>query len=105
MPSNTVEQQLIELEKEYWRAIRDRDTKAALRLTDDTCVVAGSQGVASLDQQSFSKRGVPSTLILWSDYILHVTADTVEKVDLGHLQRAGDVVSQVALELARGEGP
>jgi hypothetical protein len=48
---------------------------------------------------------VPSTLVLWSDYILHTTSDTVAKVDVRHLQRAGDVVTAVALDLARGEGP
>jgi hypothetical protein len=64
-----------------------------------------STGPGGSDQQTFSKRGVPSVLILWSDYILHTTADTVSKVDVSHLQRAGDVVTAVALDLARGEGP
>jgi hypothetical protein len=64
-----------------------------------------STGPGGSDQQTFSKRGVPSALILWSDYILHTTADTVAKVDVAHLQRAGDVVTAVALDLARGEGP
>ncbi len=64
-----------------------------------------ASGPGGSDQSSFSKRGVPAALILWSDYILHTTADTVAKVDVAHLQRAGDVVTQVALELGRGEGP
>lgn len=64
-----------------------------------------STGPGGSDQQTFSKRGVPSALILWSDYVLHTTADTVAKVDVMHLQRAGDVVTSVALDLARGEGP
>jgi Zn-dependent M28 family amino/carboxypeptidase len=64
-----------------------------------------STGTGGSDQQTFAKRGVPSVLILWSDYILHTTADTVSKVDVSHLQRAGDVVTAVALDLARGEGP
>jgi hypothetical protein len=83
------------------KALQDRIGAAAQR---NNVPFRGVSGGGS-DQQSFSKRGVPSTLILWSDYILHTTADTVEKVDLRHLQRAGDVVTQVALELARGEGP
>ena len=83
------------------RTLQDRIGAAAQR---NGVPFRGVSGGGS-DQQSFSKRGVPSTLILWSDYILHTTADTVEKVDLRHLQQAGDVVSQVALELARGEGP
>lgn len=64
-----------------------------------------SSGGGGSDQASFSKRGVPSALILWSDYILHTTADTVDTVDVAHLQKAGDVVSAVALDLARGDGP
>ena len=62
-------------------------------------------GAGGSDQSSFSKRGVPATLVLWSDYILHTSADTVAKVDVSHLQRAGEVVTAVALDLARGEGP
>ncbi|HYK99475.1 MAG TPA: M28 family metallopeptidase [Candidatus Acidoferrales bacterium] len=64
-----------------------------------------STGPGGSDQQTFSKRGVPSALVLWSDYVLHTTTDTIAKVDVAHLQRAGDVVTAVALDLARGEGP
>ena len=64
-----------------------------------------ASGSGGSDQQSFAKRGVPAALILWSDYILHVTADTVAKVDVAHLQKAGDVVTAVALDIARGDGP
>jgi hypothetical protein len=62
-------------------------------------------GPGGSDHATFSKRGVPATLILWNNYILHTTADTVARVDVAHLQKAGDVVTAVALELARGEGP
>jgi hypothetical protein len=54
MATTAVEQELIELEKQYWRAIRDKDASAAIRLTDDTCMVAGAQGVASIDHRSFA---------------------------------------------------
>jgi len=83
------------------KALQDRIGAAAQR---NSVPFRGVSGGGS-DQQSFSKRGVPSTLILWSDYILHTAADTVDKVDVRHLQRAGDVVAAVALELGRGEGP
>jgi len=83
------------------KALQDRVGAAAQR---NNVPFRGVSGGGS-DQQSFSKRGVPSTLILWSDYILHTTADTIDKVDQRHLQRAGDVVTAVALELAKGEGP
>ena len=83
------------------KALQDRVAAAAQR---SNVPFRGVSGGGS-DQQSFSKRGVPSTLILWSDYILHTTADTIDKVDQRHLQQAGTVVTAVALELAKGEGP
>ena len=83
------------------KALQDRVAAAAARNN----ITFRGTGAGGSDQQPFARKGVPSTLILWSDYILHTTADTVAKVDVAHLQKAGDVVSQVALELARGEGP
>jgi hypothetical protein len=50
-----LEKQLVSLEKEYWQAIKDKDTAAALRLTDDPCIVAGAQGVASFHRDQFEK--------------------------------------------------
>jgi peptidase M28-like protein len=83
------------------KSLQDRVAAAAAR----SGVTFRGTGGGGSDQQPFARKGVPATLILWSDYILHVTGDTVAKVDVAHLQKAGDVVSQVALELARGEGP
>lgn len=53
MERSRVERELLKLEERYWQAIQDRDVDAALRLTDDTCIVAGAQGVASIDRQGF----------------------------------------------------
>ncbi|HUQ41668.1 MAG TPA: M20/M25/M40 family metallo-hydrolase [Candidatus Limnocylindrales bacterium] len=83
------------------KPLQDRFAAAAQRANVPFRGISGGGS----DQQTFAKRGVPSTLILWSDYILHTIADTISKVDQRHLQRAGDVVTAVALELARGEGP
>jgi uncharacterized protein (TIGR02246 family) len=44
---------LIGLEKKYWQAIIDKDFEAALELTDDPCIVAGAQGVASIGRKEF----------------------------------------------------
>jgi uncharacterized protein (TIGR02246 family) len=55
MTATTVQQELVELEKQYWRAIRDRDTDAAMRLTDDPCVVTGAQGVGSIGRKMFEQ--------------------------------------------------
>lgn len=83
------------------KALQDRIAAAAQAAGVPFRAVGGGGS----DQQSFSKRGVPATLVLWSDYILHTTQDTIVKVDLAHLQRAGNVVATVALDLAKGEGP
>lgn len=53
MTTSTRERELIELETQYWQAIKDRDAMAALRLTADPCIIAGAQGVAAIDHQKF----------------------------------------------------
>jgi len=54
MTTKQVEDELVELEKQYWQALKDNDIDAAMRLTDDSCFVAGAQGVARLDKQKLS---------------------------------------------------
>jgi hypothetical protein len=51
----TIEKQLIELENRYWQAMKDGDVGACLQLTDDTCIVAGPQGLESLDKKSLGQ--------------------------------------------------
>jgi hypothetical protein len=51
---NAVENQLLELERQYWQALKDNDEATATRLTDDPCIVAGAQGVASLDRAALA---------------------------------------------------
>lgn len=64
MATKTVEREVLDLEKQYWRAIKNRDMDAALRLTDDPCLVASAQGVRRLDRQTFMSmmKAMPSTL-------------------------------------------
>jgi hypothetical protein len=52
-PTTTIEKELVDMEQQYWQAIRDKDVNAAMELTDNTCVVAGASGVASIDRESF----------------------------------------------------
>jgi hypothetical protein len=82
-------------------ALVDRLRAAAERLGIPFQSVRGGGS----DQTTFAKRGVPSSLILWSDYILHTPRDTIALIETSRLQKAGDVVTAVALELGRGEGP
>lgn len=53
MSEKPIEAQLLDLEKQYWQAIKDRDVQAAMRLTDDPCIVTGAQGVARITQKAF----------------------------------------------------
>lgn len=54
MPEGPIEAQLVECEKAYWNAIKNRDVQAAMRLTDDPCIVTGAQGVARISQKQFA---------------------------------------------------
>jgi uncharacterized protein (TIGR02246 family) len=55
MPEGPIEAQLLDLEKQYWTAIRNRDVQAAMRLTDDPCIVTGAQGVGRISQKAFAE--------------------------------------------------
>lgn len=54
MANTTPEKELVSLEKKYWKAIKDRDVDAAMRLTDDPCIVAGSQGVGRISAEEMT---------------------------------------------------
>jgi ketosteroid isomerase-like protein len=60
----TNEKQVIELERQYWQAIKDKDFDAALSMTADPCIVTGAQGVAEIDHKTFENmmRTAPGTL-------------------------------------------
>jgi len=55
MATTTVEQEIVELENEYWNSLKNKDTRASLRLTDEPCIVVGPQGAANLDHKAFEK--------------------------------------------------
>ena len=52
MATMTVEKELMQLEKQFWQAIKDRDADTAIALTDDECIVSGAQGIARIDQDA-----------------------------------------------------
>jgi peptidase M28-like protein/PA domain-containing protein len=55
------------------------------------------------DETSFVRRRVPSVFIGWSDYILHTYRDVPNVVETSRLQKGGDVVTEVARELASSD--
>lgn len=50
-----VAQQILSLEKKYWKAMQEHDLETALELTDFPCVVAGSNGARTVDRKKFEE--------------------------------------------------
>ena len=55
MATTTIEQEMLDLENRYWKAIKEADIAAAQRATDDPCIVAGASGAATVDRDTFAK--------------------------------------------------
>lgn len=50
-----MENQILELEKKYWKAMENHDFDTVKSLTRFPCIVAGREGVRSVDEASFKK--------------------------------------------------
>jgi len=55
MEKRTGEKELLDLERQYWQALKDNDMETCLQLTDDPCIVTGPQGVSSIDKAKFEE--------------------------------------------------
>ena len=56
MPTTTTrEQEIIDLETQFWNAIRDGDAAAASSMINDPCLVTGGQGHTAIDRETFAK--------------------------------------------------
>jgi hypothetical protein len=53
MDTEATKTELINCERQYWKALMDQDPEAARRLTDFPCIVTGAQGVAAMDEKTF----------------------------------------------------
>jgi hypothetical protein len=51
--AETIERELLDLERRYWQALKDKNVDAAMELTDEPCVVAGAQGVGLIDHPTY----------------------------------------------------
>jgi uncharacterized protein (TIGR02246 family) len=54
MATKTIEAELLDLEKRYWQAIKDQDVDAAMRLTDESCILTGAQGIGLIDRNTLA---------------------------------------------------
>lgn len=52
MSDKKTKEHLLELERQYWQAIKDKDAETAMKLSDDPCIVAGASGVATLTRDA-----------------------------------------------------
>ena len=50
-----MENQILELEKKYWSAMENHDFNTVKSLTRFPCIIAGQNGVQSVDEASFKK--------------------------------------------------
>jgi hypothetical protein len=48
-------QEVLEVERRFWEAMKNKDAAEAARMTDDGCIVVGAQGAASIDSKSMGK--------------------------------------------------
>ena len=55
MANRSVEAELLDLERRYWDAIKEKDSVVATQLTHDPCIVTGAQGVSTLDRDSLAR--------------------------------------------------
>jgi hypothetical protein len=55
MPATTREQEIIDIETQFWNAIRDGDATGAASLVDEKCLVTGAQGHSAIDRAMFMK--------------------------------------------------
>ena len=56
--------ELLDLEMQFWKSMKDKDVDAALRLTYEPCIVAGAHGVSSIDKKTFAKMMASGTWTL-----------------------------------------
>lgn len=52
---DTLKQELLALENRFWNAIKDKDSRAAVSLSDDPCMVVGAQGVGEIDRSGMAR--------------------------------------------------
>jgi hypothetical protein len=64
MTTKVIEQELLELEEQFWQAIKDKSADAAVRLSDDPCFITGAQGVNRIDRDAMMRmmNAAPYTL-------------------------------------------
>jgi hypothetical protein len=53
--TGAIEVEILDLERRYWQAMRERDVPTAVSLTEFPCLIAGASGVMAVDQATYEK--------------------------------------------------
>ena len=67
-----LEQELIEHERQYWKALQEHDTARAVELTDFPCLLTGPQGASRIDKQMYIQR-----MATWHDQIRRADMENI----------------------------
>jgi len=64
MANTTLGKELLDLENQYWQAMKEKDVDTAMSLTDDECIVTGAQGIGRVDRKTLADmlKNAPYTL-------------------------------------------
>ena len=55
MTTTTQTQEILEHERRFWNAMRDKDGEAASEMTHANCIVVGAQGVSTVDPKTMAR--------------------------------------------------
>ena len=53
--TDTLQQDLLAKERQYWTAIKEKDSASAVSLSDEDCLVVGAQGIGTLSKAALEK--------------------------------------------------
>ena len=99
--TTTVEKRLLQLEKQFWQSMKQKDPAAAARLSAETCILTGAQGVASIDRESLGRmlEGATWTIEDFEISDVHVQELTEDVAIIGYKVREKLTVDGKPLEL------
>jgi len=55
MTTTSKTQEVLEHERRFWNAMRDKDAMTAAKMTADSCIVVGAQGVSAIDPDTMAR--------------------------------------------------
>jgi len=55
MTTATRTKELLDYERRFWDAMREKDGEAAAEMTHDSCIVVGAQGVSAVDKDTMAR--------------------------------------------------